>query len=117
MDRNVLSGKADFKAVREFALSLPEVTEAPHFDKTSFRVRGKIVATAPPDERYLHVFIDEAQARALAAGSPKAFEELWWGKKVAGVRVKLDAAEADLVYALLEDAWRLRAPKSLVSKM
>jgi hypothetical protein len=28
--------------VRRFALSLPETTEEPHFDRTSFRVRGKI---------------------------------------------------------------------------
>jgi hypothetical protein len=28
--------------VRRFALSLPETTEEPHFDKSSFRVRGKM---------------------------------------------------------------------------
>ena len=41
---------------RRHALSLPEATEAPHFHFTSFRVRGKIFATAPPDGEYLHVF-------------------------------------------------------------
>lgn len=30
---------------RELALSLPEVTEEPHFEKTSFRVKKKIFAT------------------------------------------------------------------------
>ena len=30
---------------RELALSFPETTEAPHFEKTSFRVRNKIFAT------------------------------------------------------------------------
>ena len=30
---------------RELALSFPEATEAPHFEKTSFRVRNKIFAT------------------------------------------------------------------------
>ena len=34
--------------VRSFALSLPETTEAPHHERTSFRVRGKIFATALP---------------------------------------------------------------------
>jgi len=28
--------------VRRFAMSLPEVTEEPHFAYTSFRVKGKI---------------------------------------------------------------------------
>lgn len=109
--------ESDFQSVRAFALSLPEVAEAPHFDKTSFRVRGKIIATAPSDGRFLHVFIDESQARALAAGAPAAFEELWWGKRLAGVRIKLDAADADLVFSLIEDAWCMRAPKSLVSRL
>jgi len=34
--------------VRQFALAMPEASEAPHFDMTSFRVRGKIFATMPP---------------------------------------------------------------------
>lgn len=29
-------------AFRKFALSLPEATEEPHFEKTSFRVKKKI---------------------------------------------------------------------------
>lgn len=31
--------------LRELALSLPETTEEPHFEKTSFRVKKKIFAT------------------------------------------------------------------------
>ena len=31
--------------LREYALSLPEVTEEPHFEKTSFRVKKKIFVT------------------------------------------------------------------------
>ena len=34
--------------VRRLALALPEAVEAPHFDRASFRVRGKIFATLPP---------------------------------------------------------------------
>ena len=47
--------------VRAIALGLPEATEAPHHDMTSFRVRGKICATAPPDEAHVHVFVDESR--------------------------------------------------------
>jgi hypothetical protein len=36
--------------VRQFALALPGAIEEPHFDMASFRVRGKIFVTAPPDE-------------------------------------------------------------------
>jgi hypothetical protein len=45
--------------VRQFAMSLPEVTEEPHFHYTSFRVRGKIFTTAPPEGEYIHVFVPE----------------------------------------------------------
>lgn len=40
---------------RKYALSLPETTEAPHFDYTSFRVKGKIFATSPPGGEFLHI--------------------------------------------------------------
>ncbi len=55
--------------VRRFAVSLPEATEEPHFDLASFRVKGKIFATVPPEEKHLHVFVDRPGARH-AAGCP-----------------------------------------------
>lgn len=101
-------------AVRSFALSLPEATEEPHFDHASFRVGGRIFATLPPDGERLHVFVEEAEARALAREQPEAFEELWWGKKLTGLRVRLAAAEPEQVQELLQDAWARRAPKRLL---
>jgi hypothetical protein len=62
--------------VRRIALSLPEATEEPHFDMTSFRVKGKIFASVPPDETRLHVFVDEPAAAASVAEDPAAFELL-----------------------------------------
>jgi hypothetical protein len=35
----------NIETFRQLAFSLPEVTEAPHFEKTSFRVNKKIFAT------------------------------------------------------------------------
>jgi hypothetical protein len=35
----------DIETFRQAALSLPEATEQPHFEKTSFRVRKKIFVT------------------------------------------------------------------------
>ena len=101
---------------RRFALSLPETTEQPHFEKSSFRVRGKIFAAVPPGGEQLHVFVDEHETRASVAEDPSAFEELWWGKKLAGVRVHLPSLESShLVVELLEDAWRRKAPKKVVA--
>src|SRR5438552_1952566 len=104
-----------FEDARAFALSLPEATEEPHFDMASFRVRGKIFATVPPAGEHLHIFVEEHAARAVVAGDPAAFEELWWGKQLRGVRVNLPAADEESVRELLEESWRRRAPKQVVA--
>jgi hypothetical protein len=98
--------------VRRFALALPEVTEEPHFHLSSFRVRGKIFATVPPDEEHIHIFVDEPEREIAVATNPKATEKLWWGKSVVGVRVTLSAAKLADVKGLLEAAWEKRAPKT-----
>ena len=96
---------------RKLALSLPEATEEPHFAMWSFRVRGKIFATVPPEGDKLHVFVDDDAARAAVQSDPKAFEELWWGKKLAGVRVSLAKAKTAAVRDLLQASWQRKAPK------
>jgi hypothetical protein len=99
---------------RRAALALPEATEAPHFNYASFRVRGKIFATAPPDGTALHVFVGE-DVRAPALALHAAFlEPLPWGAKIVGLRVHLDKAPAKVVEALLRQAWVGKAPKALV---
>jgi hypothetical protein len=107
---------SDLKQVRMFALALPEATEEPHFDMASFRVRGKIFVTVPPDGTCLHVFVDEEETAACVAEDPVAFETLRWGKRISGVRVHLAAAPPDRVRELIEDAWRRKAPKRLAAE-
>lgn len=101
---------------RQFALSLPEATEEPHFDYTSFRIGGKIFATAPPESEYLHIFVDEEERAAALEQEPDFLEELHWGKRVVGLRVVLPIAKAKVVNTLLEQAWSRRAPKRLRAK-
>jgi hypothetical protein len=100
-------------AVRAHALSLPEATEEPHFDFSSFRVRGKIFAAVPPDEEHLHVFLGEKDRIAALEKCCAFAEELHWGKKVLGLRVSLPEANAPAVKEMLDQAWRGKAPKSL----
>jgi hypothetical protein len=96
--------------VRRLALALPDTTEAPHHQRTSFRVAGKIFATMPPEGDSVNVLLDEEEARAAAEESPDWVELLWWGKQLSGVRVDLAQADADILTELLEDAYRRRAP-------
>jgi hypothetical protein len=99
---------------RRFALSLPETTEEPHHELSSFRVRGKIFATVPPDRLRLHIFVEEQQREAAIVMEPAAIEKLWWGSKVRGVRVLLAQAKSELVSELLYAAWCRKAPPPLV---
>jgi len=99
--------------VRRYALSLPEVTEQPHFDYVSFRVRGKIFVTAPPDGKHLHVFVGEEQRELALAVHADCLEKLWWGGKVVGLRVDLAKADGKVVKQLMRQAWARKAPKSL----
>jgi hypothetical protein len=106
----------DLDEARRFALSLPAVTEEPHFDMSSFRVRGKIFATVPPDDEYLHVFVDEGEVHAAVAEDPAAFEPLLWGQRLRGLRIRITVAPARRVAELLEESWRRKAPARLAAE-
>ena len=100
--------------VRQFALSLPQASEEPHFHYASFRVHGKIFATLPPEGDHLHVFVAEEERQAALAVDPGFLEKLHWGKKVVGLRVTLAKAKPKVVQRLLTQSWARKAPKALV---
>jgi hypothetical protein len=102
-----------FTAVRAFALALPDVTEEPHHQFGSFRVRGKIFVTFPPDQEHVHVFAPELRREQALSMYPAFVEKLHWGGKVVGVRIALAQAEAAVVKALIRSAWEHKAPKAL----
>lgn len=105
----------DVQFVREVALALPETAEAPHFNYGSFRVKGKIFVTLPPDGEHIHAFVDEQERLLAVAMYPDAVEPLPWGQKILGVRVNLSRAKPEAVLHLVRAAWRAKAPKSLVA--
>jgi hypothetical protein len=107
---------SDLELARRFALSLPGVTEEPHFGMSSFRVRGKIFVTVPPDETHLHVFVAEPEVHACVADDPGAFEPLRWGQRLRGLRVRLAACPAERLAELIEDSWRAVAPRRLIAE-
>ena len=101
--------------VRTFALTLPEVTEAPHHHLSSFRVSGKIFVTVPPDGRYIHVFVGEEQRVLALMLAPEFIEKLLWGEKVVGLRIALAMAKPALVKQLIAQSWQAKAPKVLLA--
>ena len=104
------------ESLRQFALKLPEVTEEPHFKFSSFRVRGKIFVTVPPEQTHIHVFVDDDEREPALARHPEFLEKLWWGKKVCGLRVLMAKADPAVVQSLVKAAWRRKAPKTLQAR-
>jgi hypothetical protein len=100
-----------FQTVRRHALAMEAVTEAPHHDFGSFRVRGKIFATVPPGETLLHVFVGEEDRERTLALHPGCTEKLLWGRKAVGLRIDLGLAPAPLVKQLLDQAYATRVAK------
>lgn len=94
---------------RESALSLPEAVEQDHHGFPSFRVAGRIFATQP-DALHFNVMLDESRVHAAVAIDPEGCEELWWGKRLRGVRVDLARVDHDVFVDLLGDAWRRKFP-------
>lgn len=116
-DRMTRGEPVSLALVRGLALALPGATEEPHFDMISFRVRGKIFATVPPDDMHLHLFVDEAETEACVAEDPEIYEPLLWGGKPRGLRVSLAAAAPDRLSELLRESWRRKAPAKLIAEL
>jgi len=99
---------------REQALALPEAVEQDHHGKPSFRVANKIFATLW-DEDHINVMLDEGGILMAVERHPGACEEVWWGKRLAAVRVDLRRASKPMLAQMLREAWELRAPKRLLA--
>ncbi len=101
--------------VRRFAMALPETTEEPHFEYSSFRIRGKIFVTVPPDGEHIHVFVGDDEREQALAAHPSFLEKLVWGGSVRGLRVRLSKASPKVVNHLVRSAWMRKAPKRLAA--
>ncbi len=89
---------------RKLALALPETVEQDHHGRPSFRVARRIFATLW-DENHMNVMVDEPGIRTAVAAHPDVCTEVWWGKRLAAVRVDLRQVDAALLEELLTDAW------------
>jgi hypothetical protein len=99
---------------RRLALALPETVEQDHHGRPSYRVEGKIFASQW-DEHHLNVMLDEGGILTAVQAEPETCTEVWWGKRLAAVRVDLRRVDEALLADLLADAWERRAPRRLLS--
>ena len=109
--------------VRRLALALPEATESPHFDRTSFRVRDKMFAMYSNnhhgDGRIAVVVkaVKEFQ-EVLVSADPKRFYVPPYVGHKGWVGVRLDVAVdwAELA-DILRDAYLMIAPPKLAAQL
>src|ERR1700733_14809999 len=94
---------------RAAALALPEAVERDHHGRPSFRVAGKIFARLW-DEEHMNVMLDEPGIRTAMQAHPYCCREVFWGKRLAAVRINLPDADRALLAELLADAWEAKAP-------
>jgi YjbR len=92
-------------------MSLEAVTEEPHHEYSSFRVRGKIFVTVPPAEDVIHVFVGEEDRELALALYPHFMEKLLWGGKVVGLRIALAGTDPSAVKTLVSKAYETRVRK------
>lgn len=92
---------------------MPEAVEQDHHGRPSFRVGGRIFATQWDDHNF-NVMLDEGGILAATQAKPDVCSEVWWGKKLAAVRIDLRRADETLLSELLSEAWEMRAPKRLL---
>jgi hypothetical protein len=89
---------------RKLALSLPGAIEQDHHGRPSFRVAKRIFATLW-DTEHMNVMLDQPGILTAVQQDPTICEEVWWGKRLAAVRVDLRRADEGLLIELLTDAW------------
>jgi uncharacterized protein YdhG (YjbR/CyaY superfamily) len=101
---------------KRYALSLPGVTEEPHFGVPSFRVNKRIIVTVPPGNM-LHVFVSGEERDMCLMVYAGCTEKVLWGGKVVGVRVFLAKATRGAVEDLIMRAWKHRAGRKELSAL
>ena len=119
---------ADAATVRRLALALPEVEDRSEGERLALEVKGKGLAwtylerVAPKKPRVPRPGVlavrclVESKAPLLEAAPERFFEDDHY-RGYPAVLVRLAAIDDDELAALLQTAWRLAAPKSLVKKV
>lgn len=93
---------------RRLALGLPDTTEQDHHGRPSFRVKGRIFATLWAPGR-MNVMVDSTGVMDAVDANPGVCEEMWWGQRLAAVRVDLGRAGPTMLKELLAAAYSRKA--------
>ena len=107
---------ASWQDVVRIGLALPEVEESSWFGTPSLKVRKHSLCRlrSDPDALVVRV-LDVEDQQALVRGQPDVFFITPHYDGWPYVLVRLEAVSPEQLAELIEDAWRVRAPKKLVA--
>ena len=105
------------KTARQIAMSFDEVTEEPHFDKTSFRVGKKIYATMNEPEKRMTLKLSLFDQDVFCTFDKNVVYPVpnAWGKQ-GWTHVNLQTVRKEMLKDILTVAYCTVAPKKLAEK-
>lgn len=104
---------ANFAALENIALTFPEVTIDPHFERLSFRVKRKIFATYDERHNTATVKLSDANQAAFSLENQSIYPvSNKWGKQGWTI-IELRALNRDVLAKILISAYCEVAPKKL----
>ncbi|MBS1773153.1 MAG: MmcQ/YjbR family DNA-binding protein [Bacteroidetes bacterium] len=105
------------KTTRELALAFDEVSEAPHFELTSFRVGKKIFATMNEKEKRITVRLSPIDQDVFCSFDKEVIHAVpnAWGKH-GWTNVHLPKIRKEMLKDVLTVAYCTVAPKKLADK-
>ena len=111
-----MSKGVTFESVRKIALAFPGSEEGTSYGTPALKVAGGFMCRlrTDPDALVLRV-VDLGEREALLQGQPDAFFTTPHYDGHPSVLVRLEAVDPGELAELLEEAWRLRAPKRAIA--
>ncbi len=108
------SAGVTFEQVRKLALTYPEVVEATSYGTAAFKVRGKLLARVHQTMDCLVLRADLLDREILMQSAPDVFFITDHYRDHPWILVRFATVAAQALPDLIERAWRLVAPMTLV---
>jgi hypothetical protein len=107
---------ADADSARRLTETLPGVEEGTSYGTPSWKVRGKFFARLRDEDTVLVAKADKGEKQLLMEAEPDVFFETPHYHGYGYVLVRLANIDDAELAEVIEDAWRLAAPKTLVKE-
>jgi hypothetical protein len=108
----------DVDVLQKVLLGLPGVEEHEGWaGQPVFKVRNKSFVYMSEDESSLHLKALREEQEALVAEDPEVYSPSWASGRFAWLTVDIAAADDQELRELVTEAWRLSAPKYLISQL